>query len=141
MPRQIGFVILGLLLQVPVVLLLFRTLPLKVAGAIAGALFCALSVWILVLGLKDPTWRKGLAFWVNIPFLALFAVPIWIMSLTGTGQGIVHLDFGGTPTFFIPLRVLHHYARYFFTGLGVCALVDLVRFYLSQRAADLQGRS
>ena len=119
--------LVGLVLQVPVVLLLFRTLPLKVAGALAGGLFCALSIWILVLGLKDANWRRGLGFWLNLPFLVFFAAPLWIMSLTGTGQNLVHWDLGGQAMFFIPLRTLHHYARFFFAALALGVFVDAIR--------------
>ncbi len=133
MPRQISYVLLGLVLQVPVVLLLFRTLPLKIAGGIAGALFCALSLWILILGFKDPKWRQGMGFWLNLPFLILFALPIWIMSLTGTGNTLVHWDLLGRPVFFVPLSILHHYARFFFMGLALGVAVDFLRAWIITR--------
>jgi hypothetical protein len=134
-PRQIYGVILGLILQIPLVITLFRTLPRPVAGAIAGLGFCGLGLWILILGLKDPKWRKGLAYWMNLPFLFIFSLPIWLMSLFGVGQNLVTFAMFSQSYFVIPHQVLHHYANYWYRALIVCALIDLARAWWRVRKA------
>lgn len=102
---------------------IFKTISDRfVAGMVAGAIFVALGVFLVVLGLQSKGFRRTASFWAGCLHLFASALPLLITRIVNYSRGFEDVLVLG-----LPGPVFHRVSTTIFTILLVATSIDLVR--------------
>ncbi|MFK8139013.1 MAG: hypothetical protein AB8E15_11685 [Bdellovibrionales bacterium] len=107
------------ILQIPLILVLFKTLPLQAAGLIASALFFGVGVALMnyfYIQLQE----KSIALYVITFHIFLFVVPIIVMRLAFWGTPFSEIEFIG-----LKPESLHQFSEKFYLLVLAATFWDL----------------
>ncbi len=132
MRKKVGLWALGLILNVPIVVLIFKLLPMTIAPKVAGTLFITIGLGLVSRGFADTRWRKTWVFWwawVHLVF-SLTLITIHVFEL-GRGPGPWQLGPWMIETPFA--EIWHKLAERVYSILILTAIVDWLRLTLKER--------
>jgi hypothetical protein len=92
------------------------------AGMLAGSIFVALGVFIVMIGLQNRAFRKGPTFWAGCLHLFGSALPLLITRLINYSSGFEDVRVLG-----LPGPVFHKVSTGVFAILMLATVIDLVR--------------
>lgn len=92
------------------------------AGMVAGTIFIAVGVSIVVLGIKDIAFRKSLSFFAGLLHLFVSALPLFITRVINYSKGFDDVQVLG-----LPGPVFHRLSTTIFSILILTTVIDLAR--------------
>ncbi len=123
--------LLGEILVIIAVPSIFRGIESRlIAGAVAGTIFVALGVWIVMRGLRDSSFRWTPTFIMGAIHLFGSALPLMITRLMNAAAGFEDVLVLG-----LPGPVFHQVSTGIFSLLMIATGVDCIRSYLRDRRA------
>jgi len=111
------------LLVVAAAPVIFTTIQSRlIAGMMAGAIFVALGIFIVMIGVQNRAFRKTPTFWMGALHLFGSALPLLITRLMNFSAG-----FEDVRVFGLPGPVFHQVSTGIFALLMLATVFDLVR--------------
>ena len=95
-----------------------------IAGMIAGAIFVALGIFILLVGMRFHSFRKTATYWAGCLHLFGSALPLLVTRLFNYSKGFEDILVLG-----LPGPVFHRVSTLIFLGLMIATTFDLIRVW------------